>query len=417
MIPPHNQRIALILDSAKRWIGNGLYDFRRVNRQRRKSERAILETAIDPASIGIPRCAGDPDVSVIIPAYGKVRYTLRCLKSVAAAARDVSVEVIVAEDASGDPDIGILRQVEGAVLHENRENLGFLKSCNAAAKLAQGTFLYFLNNDTELQPAAIDALVELARVRPDAGVVGSKLVYPDGLLQEAGGIVWSDGSTANYGWRDDPLKPQYNYVREADYVSGASLLVRKTLWDSLGGFDEAFAPAYYEDTDFSFRVRRAGLKVLYQPRSIVVHHEGVSHRKKKNTAIGSRLNENRERFVARWGEQLKHEQFDPGTHEMRARDRAKRRSVAVIVTEDRFSACQVVDAFVGLGWIVKMCAPHAGVEDFVEALQQRGIEFVAYPFRRRRLLRKKSDWDAVILMDLHRRQAPLPNIVRRVLCR
>jgi len=393
VIAPDHQRMAF-LETARSWISDILYDLRSVNRGRRKAERRVLEAAIEPASIRIPACGGRPDVSVIIPAYGKVRYTLRCLNSIAAAAKTVSVEVIVAEDASGDPDIGILRQVEGIALLENRGNLGFLRSCNAAARHARGEFLYFLNNDTELEPAAIDNLVALARVRPDAGVVGSKLVYPDGLLQEAGGIVWSDGSTTNYGWRDDPRKPQYNYVREADYVSGASLLVRRALWDSLGGFDETFAPAYYEDTDFSFRVRGAGFKVLYQPRSVVVHHEGISHRKQKNAAIGGRLTQNRARFVARWGEQLKREHYDPGTHEMRARDRAKGRSVAVIVADDPRSAGQVVDAFAGLGWIVKLSAPQANAEGFVETLQQRGIEVVTYPFRSRR----KADWDAVIFM-------------------
>lgn len=396
VIAPQRQRMALILHSARSWIGNALYDFRSVNRGRRKAEQRVLEAAINPASIRIPACAGRPDVSVIIPAYGKVRYTLRCLNSIAAAARKVRVEVIVAEDASGDTDISILRQVEGVTLVENRENLGFLRSCNAAAGHARGEFLYFLNNDTELEPAAIDSLVELARARPDAGAVGSKLVYPDGLLQEAGGIVWSDGSTTNYGWRDDPRKPQYNYVREADYVSGASLLVGKTLWDSLGGFDETFAPAYYEDTDFSFRVRGAGLRVLYQPRSVVVHHEGISHRKQKNVAIGNRLNENRGRFVTRWGEQLKREHYEPGTQEMRARDRAKGRSVAIVVAEDPLSAGQVIDAFMGLGWIVKLCAPQGNAESFFETLQQRGVEVVPYPPRPRRLRRTNADWDAVI---------------------
>ena len=217
---------------------------------------------IIPEAIQIRERRGPAKVSVIIPCYGQVHHTLNCLASFADNPPDCEVEILVVEDASRDRRIGELRRVKGITLIENEYNLGFLKSCNAAARLASGKYLYFLNNDTILDKRAIDELVEFAEETPDAGLVGSRLLYPSGRLQEAGGIVWADASAWNYGRNDDPRKPQYQYVREADYISGAAILIPRDIWEKLGGFDEIYAPAYCEDTDFAFRVRQDGFKGL-----------------------------------------------------------------------------------------------------------------------------------------------------------
>ena len=145
--------------------------------------------------------------------------------------------------------IRVVRQVE---------NQGFLKNCNLAAEHASGKYLLFLNNDTAVTSNWLEPLVELFD-RASVGVVGPKLLFPNGKLQEAGGIVWQDASGWNFGRADDPRAPQYNYVRETDYVSGAALMIRQSLWSDLGGFDEVFVPAYYEDTDLCFQARQAGL--------------------------------------------------------------------------------------------------------------------------------------------------------------
>ena len=340
---------------------------------------------VNPSKLKFDNCSPNPRVSVIIPSYGQVDYTLRCLASIARAQSRTSLEVIVADNASGDPEIEKLRRVAGIILRENAENMGLLRSCNAAARLANGTYLLFLNNDTVLMPGAIDALVELADARSDVGLVGSKLVYPDGKLQEAGGIVWQDGSACNYGRFDDPSDPAYNYLRETDYVTGACMLIRQSLWEKLGGFDESYAPAYYEDTDLAFRVRREGYKVLYQPRSVVVHCEGITHGTDVQKGVKAYQIRNQHNFVSRWESVLKREHYPAGTRGMRARDRSLNRRIILIV--DRYipepnrdagsrAMFDTIKALIDIGWIVKFWAWSwtTFTKGYGQFLQDLGVE-------------------------------------------
>lgn len=248
----------------------------------------------------------------------------------------------------------------------------------------------FLNNDTEVMPDAIDALVRLLDARPDAGMVGSRLLYPDGTLQEAGGIVWRDGSACNYGNGDDPRKPEYSYVREVDYISAAAIMISRARWEEMGGFDEAFLPAYCEDSDLAFRLRKAGWKVLFQPRSTVIHHEGVSHGKDTASGIKAHQVANTRRLFERWRETLEREGFPSGERVMRARDRAAHRTVTLVVDHyvpepDRDAGSRTMMAFIdGLiasGRIVKFLPANLHrTEGYADALEQRGVQVVAWPW-------------------------------------
>jgi len=260
---------------------------------------AIAEPDAAFAPFAVPASAA-PRVSIVIPVYNKIEYTVACLRSLAEHAGATAFEVIVVDDCSSDTTAERLAQIDGVRAIRNAQNLGFIGSCNAGAQAARGEFLLFLNNDTIVTAGWLEALLRCAEEEPDAGLIGAKLVYPDGRLQEAGGIVFSDGSGWNYGRFEDPNDPRYSFRRDADYCSGAAVLLRRDLFNQLGGFDMRYAPAYYEDTDLAFAVRAAGKKVLYEPRSVVVHFEGVT----SGTDVGSGIKRhqvlNRDKFVEKW---------------------------------------------------------------------------------------------------------------------
>ena len=218
-----------------------------------------------------------PEISVIVPVYNQLDYTLRCLKAIALnLSNSTLVEIIVVNDCSSDRTKEILEAIEPLTLINSNNNQGFIYSCNQGASIAKGKYLYFLNNDTEIQPNCIESLAEVLAA-DNVGAVGSKLVYPQGRLQEAGGIVWQDASGWNYGRQDNPHAPEYNYLRPVDYCSGASLMVKREVFERLDGFDRELAPAYYEDTDLCFAIRHClGKTVMYQPKSEVIHYEGIS---------------------------------------------------------------------------------------------------------------------------------------------
>jgi O-antigen biosynthesis protein len=255
-----------------------------------------------PRKIGL-NTSENPSVSIIIPVFNQSNYTFNCLNSLSSI-QSIEYEIIVIDDASTDDTQKVLGDISGIKIVTNSENLGFIRSCNRGAAEAKGEFICFLNNDTKVFPNWMESLLEVIKNDPTVGAVGSKLIYPDGRLQEAGGIIWQDASGCNFGRLDDPLKPEYNYVREVDYCSGASLLVRNELLKQIGGFSEEFLPAYYEDTDFCFTVRSLGSKVMYQPKSQVIHFEGISSGTDINSGVKKHQQTNAIKFEIKWRETL-----------------------------------------------------------------------------------------------------------------
>lgn len=245
-----------------------------------------------------------PIVSVLIVCYNKLDYTRRCIAALRQNTDPAQYEIIVVDNASSDATpqflANLAQEMPNLKTIRAEENLGFVVGNNRGAEAAVGRYLFFLNNDTEVQPGWLEPLIETIEADAMIGVAGSKLIYPNGSLQEAGGMIFRDGSGWNFGKLGDPHDPEYNYVREVDYCSGAALMIRTDLFELIGGFDTLFAPAYWEDADLCFAVRKAGYRVLYQPRSVIVHHEGITAGTNVSSGIKRYQTINRPHFMSKW---------------------------------------------------------------------------------------------------------------------
>ena len=330
--------------------------------------------------------AENPKVSIIIPVYNQVHYTYACLVSILENTGEFDYEIIIADDVSTDATKEIDKFVTGLVIARNESNQGFLRNCNNAAKKARGEYIFFLNNDTTVQKDWLPPLIRLLESDKSIGMVGSKLIYPDGRLQEAGGIIWSDGSGWNYGRCDDPNKPDYNYVRDVDYISGAAIMLSRKLWEDIGGFDERYAPAYCEDSDLAFEVRKRGLRVVYQPLSVVTHFEGVSNGTDVNgTGLKRYQVENNKKLQEKWSEEFKNQYDNVGVpNAFRARERSRGKKVILFVdhyvpTFDKDAGSkttfQYIKMFIERGYVVKFLPDNfAKSEPYTSILEQMGVE-------------------------------------------
>ncbi len=329
-----------------------------------------------------------PEVSVIVPVYNQINYTIRCLQSLAEHRTQHSFEVIVMDDVSNDQTQSVLPRIPGLRYIRNEENLGFLRNCNKAAGLARGKYLLFLNNDTIVLSGWLDSLHRTFKLHGDVGLVGSKLIYPDGRLQEAGGIIWKDASGWNWGRLGDPQHPRFNYVRDADYVSGASIMIARDLFEEIGRFDERYAPAYYEDTDLAFSVRDKGYRVLYQPKSVVVHFEGISSGTDENRGVKRYQAVNRKKFAEKWATILPiHGTSEDGPSQSADRRWARHVLIvdAVTPTPDQDSGSvdmvNLIRILTSLGWRVHFVPQtnYAHFGRYTDDLQELGVECVYFP--------------------------------------
>ncbi|HEY4555096.1 MAG TPA: glycosyltransferase [Lysobacter sp.] len=260
-----------------------------------------------------------PRASIVIPVYNQFEHTLACLRALAAHPPSTPHEVIVVDDGSSDATAASLAQVGGLRFHRRAANGGFIAACNDGASLARGDVLVFLNNDTVPQPGWLESLLAAFTTHPGTGLVGAQLVYPDGRLQESGGLVFNDGSAWNYGRFGDPADPRHAYARRTDYCSGAAIAIARTLFESLGGFDTRYSPAYYEDTDLAFAVRARGLEVRVQPASRVVHREGVTSGTDPSQGAKAYQVANRAKFLDKWRDALRTQPAPGGDPDVAAR--------------------------------------------------------------------------------------------------
>jgi GT2 family glycosyltransferase/glycosyltransferase involved in cell wall biosynthesis len=347
-------------------------------------------------------------VSIVIPVFNQFDFTHACLASLQTVQEQPRFEVIIVDDCSTDTTAEVLPQVEGITYLRNERNSGFVISCNRGAEKARGKYLAFLNNDTLVKPDWLTALVDTFVEEPDAGIVGSKLLYPDGRLQEAGGIIWRDASGWNYGKCDDPAKPEYSYLREVDYCSAAALMVPKALFQSLGGFDLRYAPGYYEDTDLAFKVRRAGYKVLYQPLSEVIHWEGATGGTDLSTGAKKHQAVNRSTFARAWADELAIKPANGDVASLLEPPPGRKKILVIdhhLPMPDRDSGSlrmfQVLKLLHQLGHQVTFVPDNlADIPPYAGELQKRGIQVIQHPHIKKvrdYLIAHGSKFDVVVL--------------------
>jgi GT2 family glycosyltransferase len=328
----------------------------------------------------------NPIVSIIIPAYNKWEVSYACFVTLLRNCTGVPYEVIFADDVSTDETKNAEQYLKNVKVLHNKENLRFVKNCNNAAKYAKGKYIVLLNNDTNVQKNWLESIISLFESDPRIGIVGSKLIYPDGRLQEAGGIIWANGVPENYGNLYNPNEYKYNYVREVDYVSGASLAIPRVLWEKLGGMDEDLTPGYFDDSDLAMTVRQSGYRVMYQPQSVLIHYEGTTHGTNTKSGFKSYQVINQEKFIKKWHTVLQEEHLPYGKDLFFAREHSQNKKI-VLVIDSRVplfdqeagsrSTFNYLQLFVRMGYCVKFVSNSlTKYEPYTTTLQQMGIEVI-----------------------------------------
>lgn len=216
-----------------------------------------------------------PELSIILVLFNQAPLTLLCLRSLIDNT-DVAAEIIIVDNNSTDDSADMMAKVQGAKLIHNAENVGFVHAVNQGAAAAKGKHLLLLNNDALLQPGSLRAALEVFASEDKVGAVGGRIRLLDGTLQEAGSIIWQDGACLGYGRGQDPQSAEYMFRRDVDYCSGAFLMIPRSLFNELDGFDVDFAPAYYEESDFCIRLIKAGYRIIYEPDADIIHYEFAS---------------------------------------------------------------------------------------------------------------------------------------------
>jgi O-antigen biosynthesis protein len=335
--------------------------------------------------------AEHPVVSIIIPVYNKFDLTYQCVRSIQEHGAEIPYEIVIVDDCSRDETLFANFVFSGGIrLVRNSANSGFVRTCNRGFEAARGEYVVFLNNDTQVKPRWLDELYETLRRDPKIGIVGSKLLFPDGRLQECGGIIWRLGDGWNWGRDQDPADPRFCYMRDTDYVSGAALMIKSSLFRELGRFDEEYAPAYYEDTDLCFKVRQRGYRTVVQPASEIIHFEGASAGTSVTGGGMKRFQAiNHRKFFERWKDTLATHRFNSELPELEAERSVRMRALVIddsVPEPDKDAGSNAVFQHIltlqRLGYKVTFIPGDnmARIDPYTAELQRRGVECLYHPY-------------------------------------
>lgn len=355
--------------------------------------------------------SSNPQVSIVIPTYSKTNLLIGAVLSIKQSSPKTSYEVVVVDNGN-NPSLELsLDKVVNVNYIKTGDNLGFVGGCNLGAKNSRGEILVFLNDDTRVLGNWLDSLVATLGDK-NIGLAGSKLIYPDGKLQEAGGIIFKDGTGNNYGKFSDPLDFRYNYACDVDYISGASIAIKKDLFLKLGAFDSLYSPAYYEDTDLCFKVRKAGYRVVYQPLSVAVHYEGATAGTDTSSGYKKYQEINKAKFQNKWKKELS-EHYSPAENIFKSRTRSYKANILFLENSipepDKDSGSlrefTVLKILIELGYHVTFWSKdHFAKPGYTSDLQQLGIEVVyaTEKLQFETLMRERQDiYEYVFLVRPH----------------
>jgi GT2 family glycosyltransferase len=271
-----------------------------------------------------------PKVSILLVLFNQAHLTLLCLKSLAEHI-DVQTEIIIVDNNSTDQSQDMMMQIKGATYIRNEDNTGFVHAVNKAASVAKGDYLLLLNNDALLLPGSLKSALSVFETERNVGAVGGRIRLLDGSLQEAGSIIWQDGSCLGYGRGKHPESPEFMFRREVDYCSGAFLMIPRNLFEKLNGLDTDYAPAYYEESDFCIRLKKAGYRIIYEPGAEIIHYEFASSGGYEGA---SKLQqEHRKILCAKHQDYLSNQYVNTSENLLKARTNV--RSKRVLVIDDR----------------------------------------------------------------------------------
>lgn len=265
-------------------------------------------------------------VSVCIPVVSDHGLIEGCLDSLAGSRPSVDIEVVVVANGLDGNAFSVLRKRDDIVLVRSAVNAGFSGGNNLAASFASGRYLLLLNDDSVVEVGFIDRLLSAVERDPFAAAVGCKILSADGTIQEAGSVLWSDGWAAHVGAGLPADSTAYNYVRYVDYISANGLLVARHAWDAVGGLDERYFPAYYEDVDLCLALWHHGFRVAYEPGAQLRHLESQST---STTFRNFLLIRNRAQLVTKWSTVLQNFSDHPDPIDDAAIDAAVQRAARV----------------------------------------------------------------------------------------
>lgn len=364
-----------------------------------------------------------PDVSIIIPAHNNIDLTYLALCSLLIGSNDATFEVILVDDASSDETSQIEALITGITVIRQPIAQRFVRACNAGAERARGKYIALLNNDVEVTAGWLDELLATFDRFDNVGLVGAKLLYPNGDLQDAGGIVWGSGNPWNYGNRQNANDPRFSYARQVDYLSGAALLAPASVWKEVGGLSSYLEPMYFEDTDLAFKVRAAGYTTWFVPSSVVYHFEGMTSGTDVTTGFKKFQEINRPKFKRTWASAFAKHGVEGQTPDLE-KDRGIIGRVLFIdyapprADKDAgsYAALQEMRLVQSLGYKVTFVSTNmAHLGKYTEDLQKSGVEVIYAPFyinTDEYLEQHASDFDAFYITRYYVAQAVLEQIRR-----